>query len=376
MDRQMGRKGENMTMDIRWARLVFPLRFNFKHAAAKRSKSSSILVEVKAGPFRGYGEACPRPYVTGETEESVVAFLEKYGSEWVKSVRCIETLRNRVREEEDLINKNPAAFSALEVALIDILAQEQNVPVETLLQLPLLKGHFQYSAVLGDSSPLKTCALACIYRLIGFTDYKVKMGSNVERDHRRFESLPNNIRLRVDANNLYDDVDKCVNHFKDNNRKIWAIEEPLRIGDVEGQTQLAKLMKLRIILDESLLTKKELPLYEDSSLGWIANVRVSKNGGILRSIELAQAAQERGMDVILGAHVGETSLLTRAALTVGQALKKPAIAREGAFGKILVTKDISDPSLRFGARGIVDAKRWNFADRPGLGLSVDPIEIF
>ena len=82
------------------------------------------------------------------------------------------------------------------------------------------------------------------------------------------------------------------------------------------------------------------------------------------------------MDVILGAHVGETSLLTRAALTVGQALKKPAIAREGAFGKILVTKDISDPSLRFGARGIVDAKRWNFADRPGLGLSVDPKEIF
>ena len=105
MDRQMGRKGENMTMDIRWARLVFPLRFNFKHAAAKRSKSSSILVEIKAGPFRGYGEACPRPYVTGETEESVVAFLEKYGSEWVKSVKCIETLRNRVREEEDLIIK-------------------------------------------------------------------------------------------------------------------------------------------------------------------------------------------------------------------------------------------------------------------------------
>ena len=300
--------------------------------------------------------------MTGETEESVVAFLEKYGFEWVKSVRCIETLRNRVREEEDLINKNPAAFSALEVALIDILAQEQNVPVETLLQLPLLTGHFQYSAVLGDSSPLKTCALACIYRLIGFTDYKVKMGSNVERDHRRFESLPNNIRLRVDANNLYDDVDKCVNHFKDNNRKIWAIEEPLRIGDVEGQTQLAKLMKLRIILDESLLTKKELPLYEDSSSGWIANVRVSKNGGILRSIELAQAAQERGMDVILGAHVGETSLLTRAALTVR--LIKTSHRPRRRFWKILVTKDISDPSLRFGARGIVDAKRWNFADRP------------
>ena len=365
-----------MTMDIRWARLVFPLRFNFKHVAAKRSKSSSILVEVKAGPYRGYGEACPRSYVTGETEESVIAFLEKYGSDWVSSVKCIDTLRNRVREEEYLINKNPSAFASLEIALIDILAQEKKISVEGLLQLPLLKGHFQYSAVLGDANPAKTCALGWIYRLIGFTDYKVKMGPNVERDNRRFESLPNNIRLRVDANNLYADLDKCLNHLKNINRKIWAIEEPLSVGDVEGQTQIAKQMKSRIILDESLLTKNELPRYENSSLGWIANIRVSKNGGILRSIELAQAAQERGMDVILGAHVGETSLLTRAALTVGQALKKPAIAREGAFGKILVTKDISNPSLRFGAGGIVDGKRWNFADRPGLGLLVDPKGIF
>ena len=82
------------------------------------------------------------------------------------------------------------------------------------------------------------------------------------------------------------------------------------------------------------------------------------------------------MPVSTRAHVGETSLLTRAALTVGQALKKQVLAREGAFRKILVTKVISNPSLRFGAGGIVDAKRRNFAYRPGLGLTVDPKEIF
>ena len=80
----------------------------------------------------------------------------------------------------------------------------------------------------------------------------------------------------------------------------------------------------------------------------------------------------RGMDVILGAHVGETSLAP-AALTVGQGPKKPAIAREGAFEKYWLPKILAIP-VPFCKRGIVDAKRWN-CKRPGLGLSVDPIEI-
>ena len=123
---------------------------------------------------------------------------------------------------------------------------------------------------------------------------------------------------------------------------------PLEAGDVEGQAQLAEEMKARVILDESLCRKAQLPRYKESALEWIANVRVSKSGGILRAIDLARAAQELGMDVILGAHVGETSLLSRAALSVGQALERPPLAREGAFGRILVTRDVSDPSLRFG----------------------------
>ena len=103
---------------------------------------------------------------------------------------------------------------------------------------------------------------------------------------------------------------------------------------------------------------------------------MSKCGGILRSIDLARAAQEQGVDVILGAHVGETSILSRAALTVGQSLNDPALAREEAFGQILVTEDISDPSLRFGFRGVLRSKRWNFASLPGLGLFINPESLF
>ena len=69
-----------MTVGIKWRRFITPLRFKFKHASADRAASSSIIVEINDGEFRGYGESCPRSYVTGETEESVTQFLDQHGN--------------------------------------------------------------------------------------------------------------------------------------------------------------------------------------------------------------------------------------------------------------------------------------------------------
>lgn len=365
-----------MSLGIRWRRFITPLRFKFKHASADRAASSSIIVEINDGEFRGYGEACPRSYVTGETEESVTQFLDQHGKDWANSIHSIESLKEKIEAEEKIINRNPAAFAALEIALLEFFSQRENIPIEGLLKLPLLSDDIQYSAVVGDSGPFKTRAQSLIYHLIGFRDYKVKIGKDLGRDRKRFASLPSNIRLRVDANNLFTDPEKCVNHLRSLGREIWAIEEPVRVGDARGQSHVSEAMGSRIILDESLCLKEQLLAYQNYDDTWIANIRVSKCGGILRSIDLARAAQEQGVDVILGAHVGETSILSRAALTVGQSLNDPALAREGAFGRILVTEDISNPSLRFGFRGVLRSKQWNFASLPGLGLFINPESLF
>lgn len=365
-----------MSVGIKWRRFITPLRFKFKHASADRAASSSIIVEINDGEFRGYGEACPRSYVTGETEESVTQFLNQHGKDWTNSINSVDALKEKIEAEEKLINRNPAAFSALEIALLELFSQKEHVPIEGLLELPLLSDDIQYSAVVGDSGPFKTRAQSLVYHLIGFRDYKVKIGKDLGRDRKRFASLPSNIRLRVDANNLFTDPEECVNHLKSLGREIWAIEEPVGVEDVQGQSYVSEAMGSRIILDESLCRKEHLLSYKNSNDKWIANVRVSKCGGILRSIDLAHAAQEQGVDVILGAHVGETSILSRAALTVGQSLNDPPLAREGAFGRILVTEDISKPSLRFGFRGVLRSKRWNFANLPGLGLLINPECLF
>ncbi|HEY6507524.1 MAG TPA: hypothetical protein VIY56_05900, partial [Vicinamibacterales bacterium] len=55
--------------------LAIPFVVAFRHASAERRETATVWVEARRGPHVGYGEGCPRPYVTGETVESALSFL-------------------------------------------------------------------------------------------------------------------------------------------------------------------------------------------------------------------------------------------------------------------------------------------------------------
>ncbi len=57
-----------------------PFKVIFRHASASRRKSENLIVAAhSACGHVGYGEGCPRHYVTGETVESGVAFMARHG---------------------------------------------------------------------------------------------------------------------------------------------------------------------------------------------------------------------------------------------------------------------------------------------------------
>jgi len=95
-------------------------------------------------------------------------------------------------------------------------------------------------------------------------------------------------------------------------------------------------------------------------------------GGLLRSVDVVAAARQRGIGVIVGAQVGETSLLTRAGLTVAHAAADILAAQEGAFGTHLLTADVCDPPIMFGARGLVEVLSFAQLSAPGLGTFAVP----
>lgn len=351
--------------------LTIPFKQAFVHASAARAMTEAVVVTAtNANGVEGIGEGCPRLYVTGETVDSINNFIETHRELWM-AFASVQAVKQWGIKHASTIDQNPAAWCAVETACLDLFGKEAGVPIETLLGLPALSGQFQYSAVLGTDNLQSFEKQLQRYQAVGFTDFKVKMTGRLQEDIDKLarlasiEDLP--IRVRLDANNLWGDAESALSYLKQLPGRITAIEEPLRIEDYEGCRLLARELKIPIILDESFLRLDQFAaIQNDPPTTWIVNIRVSKMGGVLRSLTIAKRAKEIGIPIIIGAQVGETSVLTRAALTVANSYRDILVAQEGAFGTLLLEQDICKPSLMFGQSGLLDPTV--VSERAGLGL--------
>lgn len=361
--------GECRVEQLRFRELRIPFKVAFRHASAERAETSSVWVEaIAADGTIGCGESCPRPYVTGETPATARAFVLSHEAALRTEVTGVDTLQRWLEAHHDEIDANPAAWCAIELALLDLFGKRNRRPVEALLSLPPLAGVFRYTAVLGDAPEKAFRAMAEQYWRLGFRDYKVKLSGDAERDRTKmdvFREWPaESVRVRADANNLWPGPDEAISALRDLQYPLFAVEEPIASNRHAELPRIARALNCRSVLDESLVRREQLALLEEPASQWIINVRVSKMGGLIRSLRVVHDARALGMGVIVGAQVGETSVLTRAGLTVAHAAGDALVAQEGAFGTFLLERDVCDPPLMFGAGGAL-----NVSDHPTLAAA-------
>ncbi len=364
-----------VSLTLAWLRI--PFHVSFKHAAAERKVTQSVLVIAMSDDgVIGYGEGCPRDYVTGETDASVAAFFEKHRHDLATNVVDLSSLSQWHRSHETDIDANPAAWCALELALLDLIARHNNQSVETLLSMPPLTGPFIYTAVLGAANVEQFAATLKRYQKMGLQDYKIKLSGDVDGDRANLAILnsagvaPQNVR--ADANNLWRDLTSAQKYLESLQYSFAAVEEPLQPGQFADMATLATALDARIVLDESIVREKQLTQLSSDPEQWIINVRVSKMGGLARSLAVVKRCRQMGVAVVVGAQVGETSLLTRAALIVAQAARDIIIGQEGAFGTLLLQSDAMQPTLMFGAKGELDLESLRLNLSTGLGLTPVP----
>ena len=355
-------------------KLKIPFKVSFKHSSAERSMTQSILVAAKSASGNiGLGEGCPREYVTHETVESATAFFETQREILIGKIHSLESLQDFVRDNEALIDSNPAAWCAIELALLDWLAKENKQSLEKTLGLPQLSGNFRYTAVLGDASWDKLVLQVKQYLAMGFQEFKLKISGNLSDDVKKIALLQElgkgKLKLRVDANNIWQDSSTAIDYCKQFGIRLLGIEEPLAAMQFEQLSKVAEGTQTKIILDESFLNKSQFDSIQKTATSFIINIRISKMGGLLRSLEIARMARELEIPIIVGAQVGETSILTRAALAVANTNKRNLLAQEGAFGTLLLKYDLVHPPLMFGRQGLLDPKDLLRPDEYGLQLS-------
>jgi L-alanine-DL-glutamate epimerase-like enolase superfamily enzyme len=328
----------------------------------------------------GYGESCPRPYVTGENLETAQGFYVAHLEQIKREITSLGTLRTWVREHASVIDSHPAAWCALELALLDALAKTAGKSVENLLSLDELQGSFQYSAVLGDMDTAPFGSLCQRYIDMGLQDFKVKLSGQLSRDNTRLQTLENlltlqnrgieDFRIRLDANNLWKTSHEASAYFKSLNADFFAVEEPLVANNYAELLKLQQSLGKAIILDESFLRIEQFEYLKSKPSAWIINVRVSKMGGLLRALSVVTMARALQIPVIIGAQVGETSLLTRAALSLAQTASEVLVAQEGAVGTFLMEEDFCEPSMMFSTGGILNINAFPLKRNSGFGLSL------
>jgi muconate cycloisomerase len=353
-----------------------PFRFKFGHALATRSSTTNVVARVvlEDGTI-GYGECVPREYVTGETTESA---LEALTERQVPSLLGIDPtspdeLAAAIDEAAPPVGPGghleTAARCALELALLDAFGRRLRLPVGAWLggeAAPKVR----YDAVLPFSSPRKVAILARVIKAYGTTQVKVKVGDDLERELETLATLRHllgpAVDLRVDANCGWtvDEALEAIERMRAYG--ISAVEQPVAADDLAGLARLTAEVPEAIVVDESLRTEADAERIVEAAACNAFNIRVSKCGGLLASMRIAGIARAAGLDIVVGAQVGESGLLSAAGRHLAAAVGSPRYV-EGSGGSLLLKEDLTAGRVLPGYGG------WaRTPEGPGLGVRIRP----
>ena len=353
--------------------LRVPFVESFGHSVTERGWSDSVIVRVRDEVgTEGFGEGVPRPYVTGETVEMM---LDHLGRELWRGVADrdlpaaddLDALAAFVPETRlDGVIAPNASRAALELAIVDCALRRVEQPLATLV--PPRRERLTYSGVVTAGPIARAVQHARQMKAIGFRDIKVKVGfdDDVERVTAMRDVLGHDVTLRVDANGAwsFERAVEVMNGIK--HLGVAAVEQPLSRGSVEEMASLRRVTSIPIMADESLVTLADAEALIAAEAADFVNIKVSKCGGLARSLAIARRAANAGLGVQVGSQVGETAILAAAGRHLAAALPSLAFI-EGSFGTLLLVEDVSVNSVRFGHGGEAPILK-------GPGLAVRVVE--
>jgi len=343
-----------------------PFKASFKHASKKREVSESIFVRVQMkGGEVGFGESLPRPYVTGEDQKSVSQNLKDVLSQSLpdRAFGSFGDVVDFCRSFEEL---KGAAKCAFELALLDSAGKAFNRSAGSALGRPK-QNTLRYSAAIGSDSVCRTKISALKFRLYGIRDIKLKVGDekDVERLKAARSVLGRHKDIRLDANCAWsaEEAIEKLTIMRDFNFSL--IEQPVSKGSIEALKKVSDAIPEPVMADESLCDIKDARELAGRKACDMFNIRISKCGGLLNALKIAEIAAANGISCQLGCQVGETGILSAAGRHFASFVDGIKYL-EGSYARFLLLEDIIREDVSFGYGGLARPLKG-----AGLGVTVN-----
>jgi muconate cycloisomerase len=370
-------------VELTISQVRIPLRKPFRHASYTRTATDNVLVRcVLQDGTVGLGEGVPREYVTGETIDGALELLARSDlpaqcepcRDFPTAVALAERLRLAPIPGDERGCQGNAARCAVELAVLDAYGKHFGEPLSKVTALLAADLHeprdwVRYSGAITTSKRLKLGFLAWALRIYRFAQVKVKVGIEGHDDVYRLRIIRPRVGrkmdLRVDANEAWSpaEVVRRIEELKP--FAITAFEQPVPHADVKCLEEVRKATGAAIMLDESLCSALDAERAVADGTCDLFNLRLSKCGGFIPSLRLAQFARRHGLGYQLGCQVGETALLSAAGRHFASSVRDLRYL-EGSYDRRLVREPLGTRDLTFGWGGWAPA-----LPGPGLGVEVD-----
>lgn len=304
-----------------------------------------LRLETADGKY-SFGEICLNHRYSSETTESVRDFIAEHHQEWQDKIHGLDDLIAWISQNKLLIDQNPAAFSCLEAAILQGIAQQHQCSVAKLLGIDNDK-KFRNVALLQRGRPEQFMLQLTIYEQHSFSCFKVELDGNYKTDNLKLNLLASTgyDHIQIDARNIWSSPIDLVSYIKNLPLAPYSIENPFNKIDHEMLIELANIQPSRVVLDESILASHNANMFKANSDRFIINLRISRLGGLLRTLNMMQHAKKQGFDIILGANMGETDVSLSISKLAAAAAGDSLVSHEGAFEIYMLNTDMYKLSL-------------------------------
>lgn len=330
---------------------VIPLRLRhtFTIAHGSHDVQHNLIVELREGGVRGFGEASTVGYY-GNSGHTMAANLERLRALIEEDTADDpETLWDRMAPH---LANDSFALCALDQAAYDIWGQRLSFPVWRL-----------WGYKLANLPPSNyTIGIAPIPEMVrklrefpDFPVYKIKLGTSDDLGIVRALRQETKATFRVDANCAWDAATTLRLAEPLRELGVEFIEQPLPPADLAGQREVFAHSALPVMADESC--QSEADVDRCAGLFHSVNIKLTKAGGLTPARRMIERARKLGLSVMVGCMTESTVGIS----AIGQLV--PMLDYADMDGALLLADDVAD-GVRVAPDGVI-----HYPNASGLGLT-------
>lgn len=343
-----------------------PLHF----ASGSIDVADNVIVRVTTEDgVVGIAEAPPRPYTYGETQESIVAVVEKLFAPAVVGLTPFE--REKVRERLERTVGNPTAKAAVDMAMWDAFGRTLGIAVHKLLGG--YSDALEVSHMLGFDPPQAVADEAvALNDVLGITSFKIKVGRrplrlDVDVCRAVRNALGDDVEIYIDGNRGWtaSESAQALRMLKDVG--LSRVEELCPADDVLSRRWLVSQCSVPFVADESAPTPADVTREIVSGAANAISIKTARTG-FSDSMRVADLAEGLGIETVMGnqidAHIGTVCSLAFGVSRRSTSRHAAELSNYLDLGDHLLTRPLT----------ITDGKM-QVLDGPGIGIEIDPDQL-